>query len=74
MMRSFYDVQYLIYTVAVDAYLKARKPNYTYDRDFGGVFYFFLRGLAASPETGGVFFDRPDEAFIGRLRDALLAT
>lgn len=73
MMKAFYDAQYLIYTVALDAYLEKRKPNYIYDRDFGGVFYFFLRGLAAPPRKGGVFYDRPDGAFIARLKEALLA-
>jgi exodeoxyribonuclease V beta subunit len=73
MMKAFYDAQYLIYTVALDAYLEKRKPNYIYDRDFGGVFYFFLRGLAAPPRKGGVFYDRPVGAFIAGLKAALLA-
>ncbi len=58
MMRSFYDVQYLIYTVAVDAYLKARKPNYTYDGISAACFISFSgawplrRRRAASFSTG----------------------
>tara|TARA_R110002072_G_scaffold105615_4_gene230921 strand:+ start:8761 stop:12456 length:3696 start_codon:yes stop_codon:yes gene_type:complete len=42
-----YDVQYVIYTLALHRFLKQRrKDKYQYQRDFGGVIYLFLRGLA----------------------------
>jgi exodeoxyribonuclease V beta subunit len=74
MIKSFYDVQYLIYTVALDQYLKKRLPDYTYEKHFGGVYYFFLRGFNSKEgTTNGIFFDRPARQFIVKLEKALLA-
>ncbi|MRR16465.1 MAG: exodeoxyribonuclease V subunit beta [Deltaproteobacteria bacterium] len=72
--KHFYDVQYLIYTVALDRYLQERLTGYLYEKNFGGVFYFFLRGLSSSagPEDG-VYYHRPDEEVIRRLANTLLA-
>lgn len=53
-----YDLQYLIYTVALHRYLKNRMPEYQYERDFGGVFYLFVRGMQVGSKAG-VWFDRP---------------
>jgi exodeoxyribonuclease V beta subunit len=55
-----YDLQYLLYTLALHRYLGRRVPGYDYGRHFGGVYYLFLRGMR--PETGparGVWFTRP---------------
>ncbi len=63
-----YDLQYLLYTLALHRYLGARLPGYDYREDFGGVYYLFLRGMR--PETGagrGVYFSRPAPAIIERL-------
>ena len=63
-----YDVQYLLYTLALHRYLGARLPGYAYERHFGGACYLFLRGMR--PETGhrlGVFWARPDLALVERL-------
>lgn len=41
-----YDVQYVIYTLALHRFLKQRKKeSYDYQRDVGGVIYLYLRGL-----------------------------
>lgn len=53
-----YDLQYLIYTVALHRYLGNRMPGYQYERDFGGVFYLFVRGMKPGDDAG-VWFDRP---------------
>ena len=72
MAREHYYLQYLIYTVAVHRYLRTRVPGYGYERHFGGVFYLFLRGMAAG--TGqGVFFDRPALSLVNALESRLLA-
>ena len=48
-----YDVQYLIYSLALHRFLKQRlKARYDYARDFGGVIYLFLRGLNLEQENG----------------------
>ena len=59
-----YDLQYLLYTLAVHRYLRARLgESYDYDRDFGGVAYLFLRGMNGEPNSG-VYFDKPNKALI----------
>ncbi|MFO1349266.1 MAG: exodeoxyribonuclease V subunit beta [Gammaproteobacteria bacterium] len=71
MAREAYFLQYLIYTVAVHRYLRLRLPGYRYSRDFGGVFYLFLRGMDPAHPGCGVYHDRPAEALIDAL-DAYL--
>ncbi|WP_448383414.1 exodeoxyribonuclease V subunit beta [Desulfosoma sp.] len=66
-----YPLQLLLYTVAVHRYLAFRLPDYNYDSHFGGVFYFFVRGMRPeSTEHSGVFFHRPPKVLVERL-DAL---
>ncbi|MEN8213170.1 MAG: exodeoxyribonuclease V subunit beta [Pseudomonadota bacterium] len=68
-----YDLQYLIYTVALHRYLQQRLSGYDYETHFGGVYYLFLRGM--DPHHGaerGIYYDRPESALIDRL-DGLFA-
>ena len=70
-----YALQYLLYSLALDLYLKQRRPGYDYERHFGGVFYVFMRG--ADPGMGpdyGIYRDRPSAELIDRLRRELVAT
>ena len=66
MLHSHYDWQYLIYTLALHRYLQSVVPHYDYARDFGGVFYLFLRGINGEPQSG-VFYDRPSVELITEL-------
>ena len=66
MLHSHYDWQYLIYTLALHRYLQSVVPHYDYARDFGGVFYLFLRGMNGKPQSG-VFYDRPSVELITEL-------
>ncbi len=55
-----YDLQYLIYSLALHRFLGWRLPGYDFERHFGGVYYLFLRGMR--PNRGseiGVWYDRP---------------
>ncbi|MCD9029026.1 exodeoxyribonuclease V subunit beta [Luteimonas sp. BDR2-5] len=55
MAHSEYDLQSLIYTVALHRWLRFRLGDgYDYDRDFGGIRYLFCRGLdpARTPSPG----------------------
>jgi exodeoxyribonuclease V beta subunit len=73
MFENHYVLQYLIYTLALDRHLKRRVPGYEYARDFGGVFYMFVRGI--QPESfspHGVFFDKPPAEKIRELARRLL--
>ncbi|RQS72044.1 exodeoxyribonuclease V subunit beta [Burkholderia sp. Bp8963] len=70
MLRSRYELQYVLYLLALHRLLKARLPDYDYDEHVGGAIYLFLRGLNAS--TQGVYAERPPRELIERL-DALFA-
>jgi exodeoxyribonuclease V beta subunit len=73
MGREYYLLQYHLYTVALDQYLRLRLPGYTYETHFGGVFYVFLRGVEPTlgPEFG-VFRDLPPPGLIKALREELI--
>lgn len=67
-----YDLQYLIYSIALHRYLSKRVPNYKYETHFGGVYYLFIRAMR--PEFGstyGVFFKLPDYQHICALEKLL---
>ncbi len=70
MLDNNYNLQYLIYTVAVKRYLKNRIPDFDYKKHFGGVFYLFLRGVRAN-ENSGVFYSLPDENLINAMDKVL---
>ncbi len=69
-LKSNYDIQYYLYTVALVKYLKQRVPGFNYRRSFGGVFYLFVRGIEEK-ESNGIYFDLPDEGLIGELENHL---
>ncbi|MAI42700.1 MAG: hypothetical protein CMP95_09590, partial [Gammaproteobacteria bacterium] len=63
-----YDLQYLIYSLALHRYLKAQIMNYDYGSTFGGVRYLFLRGMRGSQNNlSGVFSDLPPSELIEEL-------
>ncbi len=75
MEESFYILQYHIYAVAVNQYLKLKLPGYKYETHFGGIYYIFLRGV--DPDRGpdfGIYRDRPSEALINELSTKLIYT
>ncbi len=71
MRHSEYDLQALIYTVALHRWLRFRLgAAYDYERDMGGIRYLFCRGLDAA--GNGVHVDRFPLALVDAL-DALFA-
>jgi exodeoxyribonuclease V beta subunit len=60
-----YDLQYVLYLLALHRQLKARLPDYDYDRHVGGALYIFLRGTRAASQ--GVYFTKPPRALIEQL-------
>ena len=60
-----YDLQYVLYLLALHRQLKARLPGYDYDQHMGGALYLFLRGTRAQGQ--GVFFTRPPRLLIESL-------
>ncbi|MCQ4347923.1 exodeoxyribonuclease V subunit beta [Pseudomonas stutzeri] len=63
-----YDLQYVLYLLALHRQLQARLPDYDYDRHMGGALYLFLRGSRAAGQ--GIHHARPPRALIEAL-DAL---
>jgi exodeoxyribonuclease V beta subunit len=73
MASGGYELQYLLYCTALDLYLRGRVAGYSYDGQFAGVIYVFLRGVdAASGADCGIYRTRPPWEAIERLRDALV--
>ncbi|MCP1481030.1 exodeoxyribonuclease V beta subunit [Pseudomonas chlororaphis] len=60
-----YDLQYVLYLLALHRQLRARLADYDYDRHMGGALYLFLRGTGSA--SRGVFFTRPPRELIERL-------
>ncbi len=68
--RGHYDLQYLIYLVALHRHLRQRLPDYQPEQHLGGVQYLFVRGMNGVNADTGVYLDRPPAALIAAL-DAL---
>lgn len=64
--ESGYTLQFLIYALAMHRHLRSRLPEYTYETHFGGVYYFYLRGMHPDKDTG-IYFHRPPESIIEKL-------
>ncbi|WP_416307263.1 exodeoxyribonuclease V subunit beta [Neptunicella sp. SCSIO 80796] len=52
MQTHFYDLQYLIYTLALHRHLSATLPDYDPQRHLGGVYYLYLRGMSPGSDNG----------------------
>jgi exodeoxyribonuclease V beta subunit len=79
MAEHGYHLQYLIYTVALDRYLRLRIENYDYETHFGGVLYLFVRGVRAGwtqldGSTAGVYAHRPSGDAVRRLNQLVAAS
>ncbi|MEX1214648.1 exodeoxyribonuclease V subunit beta [Saccharospirillum sp.] len=56
---SFYDLQYLLYTLALHRYLRTRLPDYDPAKHLGGTQYLYLRGMTEG-QTTGIYHRNPD--------------
>ena len=73
MEENLYTLQYTLYTLALNQYLKLRAQEYDFDRQFGGVLYVFLRGV--DPERGhefGIYRAKPGRDLIEALSEELM--
>ena len=71
MAKEGYFFQYLLYSTVLHRFLKETLgPDYSWKENFGGIRYYFLRGIAVEGEAP-VFEDRPGENLLNRLCDAL---
>lgn len=62
-----YDLQYVLYSVAVHRWLRQQQRDYRYAQHFGGVRYLYARGIDLSMTHSGVFCDLPDADLIQAL-------
>ena len=69
-LHKRYEVQYVLYTLALHRLLRVRLPNYDYAQHMGGAVYIFMRGIHQS--GSGVHFQRPPQVLIESL-DSLFA-
>ena len=84
--KNLYSLQYLIYTVALWHFLKARRnidlTEDNYEKYFGGILYLFIRGIAAPLGSmtkeqkqacmkRGVYFELPPFPLIKELKEML---
>ena len=68
MLDRRYDLQSLLYSLALHRYLRQRIKDYSYQDHFGGAYYLFLRAMRAdSGSHFGVYFECPDETEIEML-------
>ncbi|MDB6028750.1 MAG: recB [Verrucomicrobiales bacterium] len=72
MVANNYFLQSHLYTLAVHQYLSGRVADYNYARDFGGVFYIFLRGVDSGRPQFGVFRDYPSEPLVSEMVQTLI--
>lgn len=71
MLEKYYYLQYHLYAVALHRHLERTLPGYEYDSHFGGIFYFFIRGIDSETSRTGLFFNRPSKHLIKALDDHL---
>lgn len=69
MLKSKFDVQLYVYSLALHRWLKATFKEYSYETHFGGMFYWFIRGY--ENETKGLYFEKADFAIIEELEQLI---
>lgn len=65
-LKERYDLQYILYSLALHRKLKQSLQNYDYDTHFGGAIYAYLRGSNNS-DTNGLFHSKPPKSLIEEL-------
>ncbi len=76
MDHAHYRFQALLYTVAIDRYLRQRLPNYQRGKHLGETIYLFVRAAGIAPDiapSAGIWTHRFDDALIDAV-DAVFAT
>ncbi|CAH7345479.1 exodeoxyribonuclease V subunit RecB [Vibrio chagasii] len=67
-----YDLQCVLYVVALHKFLKAKLPDYSYDEHVGGALYIFLRGIKDGTDNG-IYFRKPSYEMITELENVMYA-
>jgi len=61
---NYYDLQYLIYSLALHRYLKFRISDYDPQQHFGGIYYLYLRGMQGQSSNGVFYTDIPADLLL----------
>ena len=64
--HHYYDLQYLLYSVALVKYLQINLDGFDYKKHFGGVAYLFTRGVNGDPGQG-VYINLPNQQLIEKM-------
>ncbi len=54
MIKDHYDIQLKVYSLALHKWLKSVMPDYTFEKNFGGVYYVYIRGMQPGSNDGYV--------------------
>ncbi|MFI4846999.1 MAG: hypothetical protein ACH6QO_01185 [Candidatus Makana argininalis] len=71
-IQNRYDLQYQIYTLAIHRFLKQKLYKYDYKKDFGGVYYIFLRGIDNLNKNNAIFYCKPNFKLINYIDNLLI--
>lgn len=71
-IKHHYDLQYQLYTLALHRFLQHRIISYDYEKNFGGIYYLFIRGMDGISYKNGIYFCRPSWEFIKKLDNLFL--
>jgi exodeoxyribonuclease V beta subunit len=64
--HHYYDLQYLLYSVALVKYLQINLDGFDYNNNFGGIAYLFTRGV--NGEAGqGIYVNQPNQQLIEKM-------
>jgi len=73
MEKDLYVLQSHLYTVALNQYFSKRLPEYTYVKNFGGVYYVFMRAFGSPAEDHyGIYMEKPSPELIESLSNLLI--
>jgi exodeoxyribonuclease V beta subunit len=66
-----YHLQYYLYCLALYRYLQTRISGFDYEKQFGGVYYLFVRGMRKD-NASGIYFHKPLLEDLLMLENAML--
>lgn len=58
-IKQHYTLQYQLYTLALHRFLRHKITSYNYKKNFGGIYYLFIRGMNYEKYNNGVYFIQP---------------
>ncbi|WP_343187955.1 exodeoxyribonuclease V subunit beta [Buchnera aphidicola (Periphyllus koelreuteriae)] len=70
--KNGYNIQYYLYSLALNKFLKHKLKKYTFKKNFGGIYYIFLRGINGKNNKYGILFHKPKEKKINKLNNFFL--